>query len=77
MLVVALVFTPSPYILFQVVTFTPTYTMEINSSCGKIEKFSERSGTISLKEFKVTFSTVIYELELKYDVNYTKVFTFK
>jgi hypothetical protein len=51
--------------------------MEVNSSCGRIEKFSGRLGTISLKEFKTTFSTVVCELELKYGVNYTEAFTFK
>jgi hypothetical protein len=28
-------------------------------------------------EFKVTFSTVVCELELKYGANYTETFTFK
>jgi hypothetical protein len=51
--------------------------MEVNSSFGKIEKFSERPGTISLREFKATFSIVVYELELKYGVNYTEAFAFK
>jgi hypothetical protein len=36
-----------------------------------------RSGTISLREFKATFSTVVCELEFKYDVNYIKAFAFK
>jgi hypothetical protein len=56
---------------------TPIYTMEVNSSSRRIEKFSGRSGTISLREFKATFSTVVCELELKYGVNYTKAFAFK
>jgi hypothetical protein len=43
-------------------TSTPIYTMEVNSSYGRIEKFKGRLGTISLKEFKVTFSTVVCEL---------------
>ncbi len=30
-----------------------------------------------MKEFKVTFSTVVCELELKYGVNYIEVFAFK
>jgi hypothetical protein len=30
-----------------------------------------------LREFKATFSTVVFELEFKYGVNYTKVFVFK
>jgi hypothetical protein len=51
--------------------------MEVNSSFGKIEKFSERPSTISLKEFKATFSTMVCELEFKYNANYIKAFTFK
>jgi hypothetical protein len=51
--------------------------MEVNSSFGRIEKFSGRLGTISLREFKATFSIVVCELEFKYGVNYTKVSTFK
>ncbi len=70
-------FTASLYILLQAVTSTPIYTMEVNSSSRRIEKFSERSGTISLREFKATLSTVVCELELKYGVNYTKAFAFK
>jgi hypothetical protein len=53
------------------------YTMEVSSSFRRIEKFSRRIGTISLKEFKATFSTVVCELELKYGTNYIEVFTFK
>jgi hypothetical protein len=30
-----------------------------------------------MREFKVPFSTVVCELEVKYGVNYTEVFTFK
>jgi hypothetical protein len=74
---VAPTFTPSPYISLQVVTSTLIYTMEVNSSFKKIEKFSGRLGTISLREFKETFSTVVCELELKYGVNYTEAFAFK
>jgi hypothetical protein len=70
-------FTPSSYIPLQAVTSTPIYTMEVNSSSGRIEKFSGRPGTISLKEFKATFSTMVYELELKYGANYTEAFAFK
>ncbi len=73
----ALAFTPSSYIPLQVVTSTPIYTMEVNSSSGRIEKFNERLGTIFLKEFKATFSTVVCELEFKYGANYTEAFTFK
>jgi hypothetical protein len=51
--------------------------MEVNSFPKRIEKFSERLGTISLKEFKATFSTVVCELEFKYGGNYTEVFAFK
>jgi hypothetical protein len=51
--------------------------MEVNNSFGRIEKFSRRPGTISLREFKATFSIVVCELELKYGTNYTDVFTFK
>jgi hypothetical protein len=51
--------------------------MEVNSSSRRIEKFSGKQGTISLTEFKATFSTVVCELELKYGTNYTKAFAFK
>jgi len=51
--------------------------MEVSSSSGRIEKFNERSSTISLREFKATFSIVVCELELKYGGNYTKAFVFK
>jgi hypothetical protein len=51
--------------------------MEVSSSFGRIEKFGGRPGTISLREFKATFSTVVCELELKYGANYTKAFAFK
>ena len=44
---------------------------------GRIEKFSGRPGTISLREFKATFSTVVCELELKYGANFTNAFAFK
>jgi len=70
-------FTPSPYIPFQAVTSTPIYTTEVSSFFGKIEKFNGRPGIISLKEFKVTFATVVCELELKYGANYTEAFAFK
>jgi len=70
-------FTPSPYIPLQIITSTPIYTMEVSSSSGRIEKFSGRSGTISLKEFKVTLSIVVCELKLKYGINYIKAFGFK
>jgi len=74
---VAPTFTPSLYIPLQAITSTPIYTMEVNSSFGIIKKFSGRLGTISLREFKTTFSTMVCELEVKYGVNYTKVFAFK
>jgi hypothetical protein len=51
--------------------------MEVSSSSGRIEKFNERPCTISLKEFKATFSIVVCELELKYGANYIKAFAFK
>ncbi len=51
--------------------------MEVSSSSRKIEKFSGRVSTISLKELKVSFSIVVCELELKYGANYTEAFTFK
>ncbi len=57
---------PSLYIPLQVVTSTPIHTMEVSSSFQRIEKFSGRPGTISLREFKATFSIVVCELELKY-----------
>jgi len=44
---------------------------------GRIKKFSKRPGTISLREFKATFSTVVCELELKYGANYIEAFAFK
>jgi hypothetical protein len=58
-------------------TSTPIDTMEVRSSSRKIEKLNGKPGTISLKEFKATFSTMVYELEFKYGINYTKAFTFK
>jgi hypothetical protein len=51
--------------------------MKVSSCYGRIEKFSEGSSTISLKEFKATFSIVVCELELKYGANYIEVFPFK
>ncbi len=51
--------------------------MEVSSYYRIIEKFNGRPSTISLKEFKATFSIVVCKLELKYGVNYTEVFTFK
>jgi hypothetical protein len=58
-------------------TSTPIYTMEVISSFGRIEKFNGTPSTISLKEFKSTFSTVVCELELKYGANYIEAFAFK
>jgi hypothetical protein len=75
--VATLAFTPSPYIPLEVVTSTPIYTMEVSNSSGRIEKFSKRLGTISLRELKTTFSTMVYELEFKYGANYIETFTFK
>jgi len=51
--------------------------MEINSSFKRIEKFSGRPNTISLKDFKAIFSTAICELKFKYGANYTEAFAFK
>jgi hypothetical protein len=74
---VALAFTPSPYIQVQAITSTPIYTMEVNSSSRRIEKFNGRLGTSSLREFNATFSNVVCELEVKYGANYTEAFAFK
>ncbi len=51
--------------------------MEVSDSFKKIEKFNGRLGTISLGEFKATFSTVVCELEFRYGTNYIEVFSFK
>jgi hypothetical protein len=51
--------------------------MKVNNSSERIEKFNRRLGTISLREFKAIFSTVVCELELKYGTNYIKAFAFK
>ncbi len=51
--------------------------MEVSSSFGRIEKFSERPSTSSLREFKANFSTLVCELELKYDINYNEAFAFE
>jgi len=51
--------------------------MEVNSSIGRIEEFSGRPSTISLRECKAIFSIVVCELEFKYGINYTKAFAFK
>jgi hypothetical protein len=51
--------------------------MEVSNSFGRIKKFSRRPGTISLREFKATFSTMVCELELKCGANYTEVFALK
>jgi len=77
MLVPAPTFLPSPYIPLQVITFTPIYTMEVKNSFRRLEKFNGRPGTISLREFKVIFSTVVCELEFKYGVNYIEAFACK
>jgi len=77
MLAAAPISTLTLYIPLQIMTSTPIYTMEVSSSSGRIEKFNERPSTISLKEFKATFVTLVCELELKYDTKYTKAFAFK
>jgi hypothetical protein len=51
--------------------------MEVNTSFWRIEKFNGKPSTISLKEFKTTFSILVCVLELKYGVNYIEVFAFK
>jgi hypothetical protein len=51
--------------------------MEVSSSFGRIEKFSEKPCTISLKKFKAIFSIVVCELEFRYGPNYIEAFTFK
>ncbi len=51
--------------------------MEVNNSFRRIEKFSGRPGTIFLREFKAIFSTMVYDLKLKYGANYTETFAFK
>ncbi len=51
--------------------------MEVNSSFRRIEKFSGRLGTISLREFKATFSTMGCELKFKYGAHYIEAFAFK
>jgi hypothetical protein len=75
--VVAPAFTPSSYIPLQAVSSPPIYTMEVNSSSKKIKKFSRRPSTISLREFRATFSIVVYKLEFKYGANYIEAFAFK
>jgi hypothetical protein len=65
-LVSVLVFTPSPYILLQAITSTPIYTMGVSNCSRRIEKFSKKLGTISLRLFKPTFSTMVCELEFKW-----------
>jgi hypothetical protein len=51
--------------------------MEVRSFLGRIEKLSRRPCIISLREFKATFSIVVYELEFKYGANYIETFAFK
>jgi hypothetical protein len=74
---VAPAFTPSPYILLQAMTSTSIYTMEVNNSSRRIEKFNGKPSTIFLKELKATFSTMVCELEFKYGANYAEAFLFK
>jgi hypothetical protein len=63
--------------MLQTITSTPIYTMEVNNSSRRIEKFNKKQGSISWREFKPTFSIVVCELELKYGINYTEAFAFK
>ncbi len=51
--------------------------MEVSNSFRRIKNFNGSAGTIFLGEFKVTFLILVYELKLKYGVNYTEAFTFK
>jgi hypothetical protein len=51
--------------------------MEVNISSRIIKKFNGKRSTIPLNEFKETFSTMVYELELKYGINYAEAFAFK
>ncbi len=51
--------------------------MGVSSSFGRIKKFNGKLGTISLKKFKATFSTMVCELEFEYGTNYTEAFAFK
>jgi hypothetical protein len=51
--------------------------MEVSSSSRRIEKFNGRPSTIFLRELKATFSTVVCELELKYNNIYIEAFAFK
>ncbi len=51
--------------------------MEVSSSSGRIEKFNGRLGTIFLREFTTTSTIMVYELELKYGVNYIEAFIIK
>jgi hypothetical protein len=51
--------------------------MKVSRSSERIKKFNGKPNTISLKEFKATFLTVVCELELKYGINYIEAFTFK
>ncbi|CAM6088514.1 unnamed protein product [Calypogeia fissa] len=56
---------------------SPAYSMEGSGSSSKIEKFSGRPGTVTLREFKATFYTIVYELELKFKQDFTNAFAFK
>jgi hypothetical protein len=57
-------------------TSTPIYIMEVNNSFGRVQKFSRSPATISLREFKAIFSTMVCELELKYGINYIEAFAY-
>jgi hypothetical protein len=63
--------------MFQIVTSTLIYILEVNNSSRKIEKFNGRPATISLREFKAIFSIVVCELKFKYGANYIETFAFK
>jgi hypothetical protein len=53
-------FTPSPYIALQVMTSTPIYTMEVNSSFGRVEKFNRRQmyTTLALTQSAYSYGDV-------------------
>jgi hypothetical protein len=71
-------FDPAASVYHPTTSFTHLpAAMEYSSTTSKLEKFSSRPGTITLREFKATFYTVVYELELKYGSNFTNAFAFK
>jgi hypothetical protein len=53
------------------------YTMEVNSSSGRIEKVQWKVKYHFFEGVQGSFLNLVCELELKYGANYIKVFTFK